>query len=98
MQMKRNRKRRTLSTTKKKRKTQRNIRLGFLILGIVLVVMLIIKINNPGFFSNKYYEVDTKAVDASKPDIDVELLTPKSIFQIAGEDRQDYRDCYSLYS
>lgn len=76
MQMKRNRKRRTLSTTKKKRKTQRNIRLGFLILGIVLVVMLIIKINNPGFFSNKYYEVDTKAVDASKPDIDVELLTP----------------------
>ncbi len=44
-------KRRTLSTTKKKRKkTQRNIRLGFLILGIVLVVMLIIKINNPGFF------------------------------------------------
>ena len=78
MQMKRNRKRRTLSTTKKKRKTQRNIRLGFLILGIVLVVMLIIKINNPGFFSNKYYEVDTKAVDASKPDIDVELLTPNS--------------------
>ena len=76
VQMKRNRKRRTLSTTKKKRKTQRNIRLGFLILGIVLVVMLIIKINNPGFFSNKYYEVDTKAVDASKPDIDVELLTP----------------------
>ena len=78
VQMKRNRKRRTLSTTKKKRKTQRNIRLGFLILGIVLVVMLIIKINNPGFFSNKYYEVDTKAVDASKPDIDVELLTPNS--------------------
>ena len=78
MQMKRNRKRRTLSTTKKKRKTQRNIRLGFLILGIVLVVMLIIKINNPGFFSNNYYEVDTKAVDASKPDIDVELLTPNS--------------------
>ena len=76
MQMKRNRKRRTLSTTKKKRKTQRNIRLGFLILGIVLVFMLIIKINNPGFFSNKYYEVDTKAVDASEPDIDVELLTP----------------------
>ena len=76
VQMKRNRKRRTLSTAKKKRKTQRNIRLGFLILGIVLVVMLIIKINNPGFFSNKYYEVDTKAVDASKPDIDVELLTP----------------------
>ena len=37
MQMKRNRKRRTLSTTKKKRKTQRNIRLGFLILGIVPV-------------------------------------------------------------
>ena len=78
MQMKRNRKRRTLSTTKKKRKTQRNIRLGFLILGIVLVFMLIIKINNPGFFSNKYYEVDTKAVDASEPDIDVELLTPNS--------------------
>ena len=76
VQMKRNRKRRTLSATKKKRKTQRNIRLGFLILGIVLMVMVIIKINNPGFFSNKYYEVDTKAVDASEPDIDVELLTP----------------------
>ena len=70
VQMKRNRKRRTLSAVKKKRKTQRNIRLGFLILGIVLVVMLIIKINNPGFFFNKYYEVDTKAVDASEPDID----------------------------
>ena len=78
VQMKRNRKRRTLSAVKKKRKTQRNIRLGFLILGIVLVVMLIIKINNPGFFFNKYYEVDTKAVDASEPDIDVELLTPNS--------------------
>ena len=65
VQLKRTRKRRTLSAVKKKRKTQRNIRLGFLILGIVLVVMLIIKINNPGFFFNKYYEVDTKALDAS---------------------------------
>lgn len=75
MQMKR-KKRRTLSAAKKKRKTQRNIRLGFLVLGIVLAALVIIKVKNPGFLSNKYYEVDTKEVDASKPNIDVELLTP----------------------
>ena len=74
--MKKRRKRRTLSAAKKKRKTQRNIRLGFLILGMVLAALVIIKVKNPGFLSNKYYEVDTKEVDASKPDIDVELLTP----------------------
>lgn len=76
MQMRKKKKRRTISMAKKKRKTQRNIRLGFLILGIVLVVLAMIKIKNPGFLSNKYYEIDTKEVDASKPDIDVELLTP----------------------
>lgn len=75
MQMKR-KKRRTLSAAKKKRKTQRNIRLGFLVLGIILAALVIIKVKNPGFLSNKYYEVDTKEVDASRPDIDVELLTP----------------------
>ena len=69
-------KRRTLSAAKKKRKTQRNIRLGFLVLGIILAALVIIKVKNPGFLSNKYYEVDTKEVDASRPDIDVELLTP----------------------
>ena len=74
--MKKRRKRRTLSAAKKKRKTQRNIRLGFLVLGMVLAALAIIKVKNPGFLSNKYYEVDTKEVDASKPDIDVELLTP----------------------
>ena len=74
--MKKRRKRRTLSAAKKKRKTQRNIRLGFLVLGMVLAALVIIKVKNPGFLSNKYYEVDTKEVDASKPDIDVELLTP----------------------
>lgn len=74
--MKKRRKRRTLSAAKERRKTQRNIRLGFLILGIALAIMVIVKINNPGFLSNKYYEVDTKEVDASEPDIDVELLTP----------------------
>ena len=51
VQMKRNRKRRTLSAVKKKKKDPAEYPAGFLILEIVLVVMLIIKINNPGFFS-----------------------------------------------
>ena len=69
-------KRRTLSMMKKRRKTQRNIRLGLFILVIVLIITCVIKIKNHIFSSNEYYEVDTEAVDASKPDIDVELLTP----------------------
>lgn len=58
-----------------KRRTQRNIRLGLSLLIILLVVLSIMKITRPGLFTNKYYEKNGDKVEASRPDMEVDLLS-----------------------
>lgn len=78
MQMKKRNRRKRLSVAQKRRRTQRNIRLGLILLAAVTVVLVVVKLVNPGFLSNRYFERSGGRIDASKPDIDVELLTVNS--------------------
>lgn len=75
VQMKKRNRRKKLSAAQKRRKTQRNIRLGLILLAVVTVILVLVKLMNPGFLSNKYFERSGEKIDASKPDIDVQLLT-----------------------
>lgn len=67
--------RRKLSAAQKKRKMQRNIRMGMLLLLLILVVLGVGKLAKRIWFSDQYQERSGDAVDAVRPDIDVELLT-----------------------
>lgn len=73
--MRKRRHRRKLTVAQRKRRTQRNIRLGLILLIAVTVCLGVIKLLKPGFLTNKYFELSGKEIDASKPDINVELLT-----------------------
>lgn len=75
MQMKKRNRRKKLSVAQKRRRTQRNIRLGLFLLAVVTVILVIVKLIIPGFLSNRYFERSGGNIDASKPDIDVQLLT-----------------------
>ncbi|MGN1266346.1 MAG: N-acetylmuramoyl-L-alanine amidase family protein [Dorea sp.] len=72
---KRKNNRRKLTNAQKRRRTQRNIRLGFILLLAMAICLLGVKILNPGWLSNKYFELNSDEIDASRPEIDVELLT-----------------------
>ena len=74
MQKKRHHRKR-LTDAQRKRRTQRNIRLGLILLIAVTICLGIIKIIKPGFLSNKYFELENAQIDASRPEIDVELLS-----------------------
>lgn len=64
-----------LTVAQRKRRTERNVRLGLVLLVVVFIVLGVIKIINPGFVTDKYFELNSEKIDASKPEIDVELLT-----------------------
>lgn len=66
---------RKLTAAQRKQRTQRNIRLGLIILLVLAVVIGILKIVKPGWFTGSYFEMNGEEIDASKPEIDVELLT-----------------------
>lgn len=66
------------ASVKQKRKTGRMIfiiRLGLVLLAVSFVLLAAIKIVKPSLLTKNYFEMRGKEVDASKPDIDVELLT-----------------------
>lgn len=65
----------TISDARRKRKVQRNIRLGLLLLAVLVVILGIARIIKPTWFTNKYIELKGDDIDASRPDIDVQLLT-----------------------
>lgn len=73
--MKKRKRRRPLTDAQKRRKVQRNIRLGLILLAAAFVFLGVMKIMNPGWFTKKYFEKSGEKIDASKPDMDVELLT-----------------------
>lgn len=59
----------------KKIQVQRNIRLGLILLAVLSVLLGIARLVKPGWFARGYFELNSEAIDASKPDIDVQLLT-----------------------
>lgn len=60
---------------------QRQIRIrkymksGILILVILAIICISLKLLNPGWLNRKYTEISSRQVDASEPDINVQLLT-----------------------
>lgn len=72
----RKKKRKTLTTIQRRMKVQRRMRLGLILLLVLMVVTAGVKIFKPQWLPIGYCEIDNAQVDASKPDIDVELLTP----------------------
>ena len=66
---------RKLTDAQRKRKIQRNIRLGLLILLVLAVLFGILMLVKPAWFTDEYVELKGKDIDAARPDIDVELLT-----------------------
>ncbi len=64
-----------LSEIKRKRQVRRNIRVGLVFLAVLTVFLGILKVIKPGWFTTKYFEMKGEKIDASKPEIDVELLT-----------------------
>lgn len=65
-----------ITVTQQKKKVQRRMRLGLLLLVLVMFLAAVIRIVQPSWLSGNYSEIDNAQVDASKPDIDVRLLTP----------------------
>lgn len=63
------------NSVQKKRKVQRNIRLGLVLLAVVFAVLGVIKVVKPSLLTRNYFEKEGEEIDASKPEIDVELLT-----------------------
>ncbi len=64
-----------LTEVQRKRKVQRYIRLGLILLGILAVVLGILRLIKPGWFARGYFELSSEEIDASKPEIDVQLLS-----------------------
>ncbi len=64
-----------LTSKKKKQARCRYIRLGLILLAALTVILGTLKVIKPGWFTRKYFELEGEEIDASKPDIDVELLT-----------------------
>lgn len=66
---------RRIAEARHRRRIQRNIRLGVLVLAVLIVLVGIVRIIKPAWFTNDYIELKGKDIDASRPDLDVELLT-----------------------
>ena len=64
-----------IKMTKSQKKLKRKIKIGLMILCLLTVVIGIIKIINPGLLEWKYFELSNEKIDASKPEIEVDLLT-----------------------
>lgn len=73
--MKKRRYKKPLSDAQRKRKVQRNIRLGLILLLASTILLITARIVKPGWFTKEYFEMNSEDIDASRPDIDVRLLT-----------------------
>lgn len=67
--------RKRLSSAQRQRKIQRRMKLGLLLLIVLFAILFIIKIAKPSLLRKNYFELKGEEIDASKPEIDVELLT-----------------------
>ena len=64
-----------LNGAQKKKKVRQRMQLGLVLLSVILIALVVIKIVKPSLLTRNYFEMENDKVDASKPDIDVELLT-----------------------
>lgn len=67
--------RKKLSPRQRQIRTRKYTKIGILILIILAVTCIGLKLLNPGWISRKYTEISNQQVDASEPDINVQLLT-----------------------
>ena len=75
MKKKRRKSKKRLSEIQRKRQVRRNIRLGLILLAVLAAALGIVRFIKPGWFTNKYFEIDSEKIDATKPELDVQLLT-----------------------
>lgn len=61
--------------TAKKKKMPNRTKNGLIVLTVLMVLLGGIKTINPGFLSWKYFELKNDVIDASQPELDVQLLT-----------------------
>lgn len=73
--MKKKRRKSKLTGAKRKKQVQRRIRLGLILLAVLTVGIGILRVIKPGWFKTGYFELSGAGIDASEPEIDVELLT-----------------------
>lgn len=66
---------RKLTKAQHQKQMKKYLKWGIVILAVLAVLLVIIKIINPKWLPGKYKEIQSAAVAASKPDIDVQLLT-----------------------
>lgn len=66
---------RRLTTKRRKRQVRRNICVGLVLLAALTIFLAVLRAVKPGWFTRDYFELSGEKIDASKPDIDVELLT-----------------------
>ena len=64
-----------MTKRQKKKRLERKLKISFVILCILAVLIGVIKILNPSLLSVRYFELSNEKIDASKPEIDVELLS-----------------------
>lgn len=69
------RKKRHRSASQRKKRLERKLKAGFMFLIMLTIVIAVLKLLNPGFFKFDYFEISSKEIDASKPEIEVDLLT-----------------------
>lgn len=70
-----NKRKRRLTKLQKQRQLQRRMKMGLVLLLVLFVVLFVMKKFMPSVFNRNYFELNGENIDASKPDIDVELLT-----------------------
>ncbi len=68
-------KRQKKTADKRKERTQRNLRLGLILLLVLAILLVILRQAMPQLFTQAYEERSDEEVDATKPEIDVQLLT-----------------------
>lgn len=68
-------KKRKITKRQIKRRMEIIYRVGLLLLCLLAVIIGIIKLVKPEILSLKYFELSNEKIDASKPEIDVQLLT-----------------------
>lgn len=73
--MKHPHKRKKLTPRQRQIRTRKYMKSGILVLIILAVSCISLKLLNPGWLSRKYTEISNRQVDASEPDINVQLLT-----------------------
>ena len=66
---------RRIVEARRRRMIQRNVRLGILVLAVLIVLVGMLRIVKPAWVTDDYIELKGSDIDASRPDLDVELLT-----------------------